>query len=1091
MVPLAEAYRRLVEAELNCTYDSKFHTEKYPTSRHLDIMFFSSSTGEVITDPARVSPEYWQTNLTSRVRFESAIGRILQRQRNCVFLEVGPHSTLAGPLREICSEVGLDCLYIPTMIRNKDCIETLLSAWGLLYQYGTQFSFEPLTRGGCALPDLPSYPWDHSASYWYESRLSKDWRFRKYGYHGLLGLRVGESTTIEPLWRNVLTLEDEPWLYDHKIRDDVIFPFTGYVAMAGECIRQMTGVTDGYSLRHVIAHSPLVLTDSKPVEMITALRPHRLTDSLDSSWFDFTISSNSGSTWIRNCTGQVKPRGTDLAPCEGFQTLPRQVSPSRWYAAMRQIGFNYGPEFSKLTKISASTSETLSTGEIKSLDGEAPYLFHPTTMDVCLQLILVAMSNGVGRNFGPVAVPTKIEEIEIAPGASAMVAKAGRFSASAAQGIDCVSGGRTCLRVRGVHLTPLDEGDNLDSAWDRHAAARLEWGPVADFYDAASLFRPPVSNIEETTILEEFVLLCIVESAERLQGLETDQRHSQKYRDWLRKQVSRAKIGLYPVARDCKQLVNLTSSLRRSLIEELFEQLSSGGSKAPLALGIKRILDNIEAVFTGKADPLDILMQDNVLVNIYNAISFGHGEFVRMLSHTKPNLRVLEVGAGTGGTTQTILQDLVDEDDRPLYSLYSFTDVSAGFFPQAKERFKNASNIEYKVLDITRDCIEQGFEFASYDLILAANVVHATPSLHDTLCNLRSLLRPHGQLVLTELCALVQTPNYISGNLPGWWLGEADNRPDEPYVSPDRWDHELRSAGFTGVDTVVFDAQEPYQYCAAIVSQSLNDLDRDSNKAAITILCHQESSDITESLVAEFKSLGIDCSLCKFAESLPRGGSIISTLDLESYFFENVSENTFSAFQSWLAEHDHGKILWLTRPSQILCNDPRSAQTVGVARSIRSELGLSFVTLEIDPKEKDFGKFVSQVFGKITREEDSDLLKPDMEYAVDDGIIKVGRYRPYVLETELGQKSSLSATHLATSLEIKKPGLMQTLQWSRKAIADELGEDEVEVQTAVVGLNFRVSRRSSHSRQSVINDLGRATCYGDSKRRPRRCSSWY
>ena len=1084
MVPLAKEYRRLVEAELNCTYDSKFHTEKDPPSRHLDIMFFSSTTGEFIADPVRVSPEYWQTNLTSRVRFKSVVGRILQRQRNCVFLEIGPHSTLAGPLREICSEVELECLYIPTMIRNKDCMKTLLSAWGLLYQHGIQFSFEPLTRGGCGLPDLPSYPWDHSASYWYESRLSKERRFRKYGYHGLLGLRVGESTTIEPLWRNVLALEDEPWLYDHKIRDDVIFPFTGYVAMAGECIRQISGVADGYSLRHVIIHSALVLTDSKPVEMITALRPHRLTDSLDSPWFDFTISSSSGSTWTRNCTGQVKPRETDLAPCEGLQILPRQVSPSRWYAAMKQIGFNYGPEFSKLTKISASTTETLSTGEIKNPDKEAPYLFHPTAMDACLQLILVAMSNGIGRNFGPVAVPTKIEEIEIAPGELVMAATAGRLSASAAQGIDCVSRGRTCLRIRGAHLTPLDHGDNLDSAWDRHAAARLEWGPVADFYDAASLFRPPVSNIEETTMLEEFVLLCIVESAERLQGLETDQQHSQKYRDWLRKQVSRAKTGLYPVARDCKQLVSLTCSLRRSLIEELFEKLSSGGSKAPLALGIKRILDNIEAVFTGEADALDILMQDMVLVNIYNAVSFGHGDFVRMLSHTKPNLRVLEVGAGTGGTTQTILQDLVDEDGHPLYSLYSFTDVSAGFFPQAKERFKNASNMEYRVLDITRDCIKQGFEFASYDLILAANVVHATPSLHDTLCNLRSLLRSYGHLVLTELCAMVQTPNYISGNLPGWWLGEADNRPDEPYVSVDRWDHELRSAGFTGVDTAVLDAQEPYQYCAAIVSQSLYDVDRDSNRTAITILCHQELSDITKSLVAEIKSLGIDCSLCKFGESLPKGGSIISTLDLESYFFENVSETTFCAFQSLLAELDHRKVLWLTRPSQIFCNDPRSAQTIGVARSIRSELGMSFVTLEIDPKEKDFGKFVIQVFEKITREEDNDNLQPDMEYAVDDGIIKVGRYHPCLIETELGQKSSLSATNLATSLEIRKPGLMQTLEWSRKAISDELGEDDVEVQTAVVGLNFRVSQRSSYYRQLVINALGRAICHGHTERRP-------
>ncbi|KAF6241032.1 hypothetical protein HO173_000826 [Letharia columbiana] len=997
MVSLGKEYRRLVEEELARRHDSSLHTEEFSTSRHLDTLFFSSATGEVIEDSEAVNPEYWQKNLTSLVRFDSAVRRMLQRQRNNVFLEIGPHSTLAGPLRQICSEVGLDCPYIPTMIRNKDCAETLLSAWGQLYQQGIPFSFEPLTRGGSVLPNLPSYPWDHSASYWYESRLSKDWRFRKHGYHGLLGVHVGESTIFEPSWRNVLSLEDEPWLYDHKIRGDVVFPFAGYAAMAGECIRQVSGINNGYSLRHVVVHSALVLTDSKSVEMITVLRPHRLTDSMDSDWFDFTISSNSGSTWMRNCEGQVKPRQADLARCENFHIYPREVNPSRWYAAMTQIGFNYGPEFSGLTKITSSTTENLSVGEIENPYQEAPYVFHPTAIDACLQLLLVAMSKGIGRNFGHVAVPTRIEEIEVARSASTMMAKAGNLTASEAPGIDCVSGGRTCLRLRGVYLTPMDNEEDLDSAWDRHAAARLEWAPDFDFFDVASLFKPPESKIEETMLQEEMTLLCMVESAERLRLLETDQWHFRKYRDWLHKEVGRAQNGLHPVVRNCKQLVNLNPSVRRDLIEERLKQLSSMGSKAAVATGIKRISDNIEALFTGTADTLDTLMQGDVLTKIYNVVSFGHGEFVRMLSHTKPNLRVLEVGAGTGGTTVSILEDLVDKDGYPLYSLYSFTDVSAGFFPQAKERFSHASNMDYRVFDISRNPIEQGFEVASYDLILAPNVVHATPSLHETLCNLRPLLRPHGHLVLTELSALVRAPNYIFGNFSGWWLGEADGRPDEPYVSVDRWDQELKAANFTGVDTAVFDAEQPYQYCAAIVSQPLAELDGGSSRRTITILCDEETNEITKNLVAEIELLGIDYLLSKFGDRPPQGECIITTIDLESCFFENISENKFRAFQDLLSEQHHRTILWLTRPSQILCDDPRSAQTVGVARTIRSELALSFVTLEIDPREKEFGKKVMQVFGKITSRKDDGTLAPDPEYAVDDGVIKVGRYHPFSL----------------------------------------------------------------------------------------------
>jgi len=1049
MVPLGKEYRRLVEEELANKSDF--------SSRQLDILFFSSATDDIIQDSAALSPGYWQTNLISSVRFDSAVRNILRRQRNNVFLEIGPHSTLAGPLRQICSEVGSDYLYIPTMIRNKDCAETLLSAWGQLYQQGVPFSFEPLTAGGSVLPDLPSYPWDHSASYWYESRLSKEWRFRKYGYHGLLGLRVGESTISEPSWRNILSLEDEPWLYDHKVREDIVFPFAGYAAMAGESIRQVSGVENGYSLKHVVVHSALVLTDSKPVEMITSFRPHRMTDSEDSEWFEFTISSNSGSAWMKNCEGKVKPRRADLAQCKSFQFYPREVTPSRWYAAMTQIGFNYGPEFSGLTKITSSTTENLSVGEIENPYQEAPYVFHPTAIDACLQLLLVAMSKGIGRNFGHVAVPTRIEEIEVARSASTMSAKAGNLAASEAPGIDCVSEGRTCLRLRGVYLTPMDNEETLDSAWDRHAAARLEWSPDFDFFDAASLFKPPKSNIQETTLQEEMTLLCIVESAERLQSLETEQWHFRKYRDWLQKEVSRAQNGSYPVVRNCKELVNLSPSKRRDLIEEYLKQLSSMGSKAPVATGIKRVSDNIEALFTGKADTLDILMQGDVLTEIYNVVSFGHGDFVRMLSHTKPNLRVLEVGAGTGGTTVSILQDLVDKDGYPLYSLYSFTDVSAGFFPQAKERFSYASNMDYRVFDISKDPFEQGFEIASYDLILAPNVVHATPSLHETLCNLRPLLRPHGHLVLTELSALVRAPNYIFGNFSGWWLGEADGRPDEPYVSVDRWDQELKAANFTGVDTAVFDAEPPYQYCAAMVSQPRPDSDGCSRRSAITILCDQETSEITENLVAEMMALGIDYSLWKFGNRPPQGRNIIATLDLESRFFENISESRFRAFQNLLSEQDLQTILWLTTPSQILCDDPRSAQAIGVTRTIRSELAIPFVTLEIDPRENKFGRLVMQVFGKTTNREDNGNLAPDREYAVDNGIIKVGRYHPFSLQKELGQKSGVAATDCTKTLEIMKPGLMQTFQWSEKAMPGELGKDEVEIQSAAVGLNFRVS----------------------------------
>ena len=142
--------------------------------------------------------------------------------------------------------------------------------------------------------------------------------------------------------------------------------------------------------------------------------------------------------------------------------------------------------------------------------------------------------------------------------------------------------------------------------------------------------------------------------------------------------------------------------------------------------------------------------------------------FLHLLSHNKPNLRILETGAGIGGTTASVFEYLIFITGQPTFSKHPYTDVSPGFFGTAEERFGHASNIEYAVLDISKDPVQQGFVAGSYDLILAVNVLHATPKISETLLNVRKLLHPNRQLLLHELSPTMQCINYIMGVLPGW-----------------------------------------------------------------------------------------------------------------------------------------------------------------------------------------------------------------------------------------------------------------------------------------------------------------------------------
>lgn len=941
------------------------------------------------------------------------------------------------------------------MLRSNHCIESLLSAFGQLYQQGITLNFEPMAAAGKVLPDLPTYPWDHAASYWYESRVSKDWRFRAFGQHAILGQRVPESTSLDPCWRVMLSLEDEPWLADHKVKDDIVFPFAGYVAMAGEAVRQISGIEAGYSVRHVVAHTALVLTDSKPQEVVTTLRRHKLTDSTDSDYYDFVISSYSGSMWIKNCEGRVKANEAVIPSPSDMEELPHKVSATRWYEIMARVGLVYGPEFQGISALSSSATEQIAVGDITLSKNQekAPFVFHPAAIDSCLQLAVAAMAKGAGRHFTQLYVPTMVEELDISRSALQMKAKAWYLQDGKEIGIDCVADGRTVLRLRGIRMNPLDD-DRATAAADRHAAARLEWCPDFDFMDVAPLFKAPLSSNDEKQLLEELALLCILDSAERLEGLTTEEPHFLKFRDWLRREVHRAEIGTYPVVKDSPSYFKLPRPARLAQIKALYEKLCVK-SKGLVAAGIMRICENAEGLFTGKVDTLELLMEGDVLTEIYNAVSFGYGDFVRMLSNTKPNLRILEVGAGTGGTTELILRDLVSSGGNPAYSLYTYTDISAGFFAAAKERFAYAPNMDFKVFDITQNFKEQGFEAGSYDLILAPNVIHATPSLQETLTNLQPLLRPHGHLVLSEVCAVARAPGYVFGNFSGWWLGEADDRLWEPYISVERWDRELKQAGYTGVDTAAYDAEEPYRYCATIVTRPKSDK-MEANERSITLLCDRPEEGISRRLVHDLKQAGFAISIAKLGEPLPPTQDIIATLDLESHFFENISKERFLALQELLRHHKSQKLLWLMPQTQVHCVDPRSAQTIGMIRTIRAELALPFHTLEIEPAEVDFSNLLLKVFEKVRTRDDIDNLAPDREFAVDNGIIKLGRYQPFPLEQEVCEKSITTSGHVKT-LEIGKPGLLETLQWTEGSLPSGLQDNEVEIETRAVGLNFRVS----------------------------------
>ncbi|KAF5009992.1 hypothetical protein FDECE_3829 [Fusarium decemcellulare] len=1044
MVPLSVEYHNHLKLEL-----PKF-AQNLPQVR---AELFSSVTTKLIDNSIR-DPSYWVKNLTSPVRFSPAVLNLLAVKGECTFLEIGPHSTLAGPLRQICSQVSLPCHYVAAQSRGKDSYATALSAVGKLYQEGIEMNLKPLFPNGRALSGLPTYPWDHNASHWFESRISKAWRNRQYPHHCLLGSRTLEGIETQPQWRNLLHVDDEPWLSDHKIHHDIVFPFAAYVAVAGEAVRQLTHSSRGvgYRLRHVVAHTALLLSESAPTELMTSLRSHKLNDNETSEWFEFSISSYNGSAWITHCAGQVSLLNGSRTSIWTPEPLPRRVDSSRFYDRLASVGFIYGPQFQRLADVTSSCSEESAFAKI--LNGpeqtDSPFTLHPATIDAGLQLLLVAQAKGLGRNTLELCVPTAIEALEIGPGADVMDAKAWNIYDSEPC-IEFTVDDQVAFRASGIQFQALGD-DKTSDAVDVHAAARLKWLPHFDFVDAAPLFKPPTSDRTLSQLQEELGLLCMLETAEKVRYLQPCQPHFAKFRDWVNQQIGFAAAGCYKLVEHSQNYLALSRADRVAKIEEITATLMEMPQRA-FTVGLRRLLDNMEEIFKGEAETLEILLKDNILAQIYDVMTFDYSDFLRLLVHTRPNLRILEVGAGTGGTTETILRSIVDIQGVPAYSVYTFTDISAGFFPAAKERFSHACNLEFKVLDVSKDPAEQGFQEGTYDLVIAANVLHATPSLKQTLSNIRPLLKSDGMLVMTELCSLSRSSNYIFGNFSGWWLGEEDARPHQPYVSVERWDKELKATGFSGVDAVTFDDEEPYRHFAVMVANKQATLP--PKPASVTLLSANPGGEVATSLAATLEETGWAIARHQIGDELPEDQDIISCVDLETSFFEDIPEEKFGAFQKLAGSVGSRKVLWLTKPIQVECFNPASAQTLGVARTLRSELGLNFYTLEIDSKEDEFGILVNRIFDKVIQDEDTENLEPDKEFVVNHGVICVGRYQPFSLLEEVSAKAGPGQGEVVKSADIEKPGILETLGWNASPMPDSIPKDHVEIEVRSTGLNFR------------------------------------
>lgn len=158
--------------------------------------------------------------------------------------------------------------------------------------------------------------------------------------------------------------------------------------------------------------------------------------------------------------------------------------------------------------------------------------------------------------------------------------------------------------------------------------------------------------------------------------------------------------------------------------------------------------------------------------------------------HSGRRLHLLEVGAGTGSTTQFVLPRL-----RQHEAVYTFTDISLAFLNKARARFTEFPFVRYEICDIERSDVGK----QKYEVIIASNVIHATADLLATIHNIRQWLVPGGVLILNEITNCQDYMTITFGLIEGWWRSVDPYRTNGPLISASTWQSLLHDAGFTAV----------------------------------------------------------------------------------------------------------------------------------------------------------------------------------------------------------------------------------------------------------------------------------------------------
>jgi acyl transferase domain-containing protein/acyl carrier protein len=857
------------------------------------IELISNVTGVVWAndeDPA----DYWARHLRHPVLFQRGIQTLTKHAVRAV-VEIGPKPVLLGMAQESAGTAGEAIEWIPSLRPDGGRV-TLLRALGRLYAAGSRIDWRAVSANASRHLEhtLPTYPFQRRR-YWIAPKT--------VAHHvagtpvAIAGLQAIRLDTATPTFELSLNLAHAPYLTEHRIGSRAVAPGALLLRAMEDAARNALGVPhvaiSGVTFRQMLAiptsgaRLQIVITDAQADESSIAI---------------YSDTAEAEAHWQLHCTARVR-RGTNAldAPitlAAAQMRCDRTESTEAFYARLKQRALDFGPLFRGIVEARASSQgEVLGRVRLsESLQSSTGSGLHPALLDACLQLVGVAIERrSMQETFMQVSLErmtiARADAVELWGYASLRNTQSGPpigdiylYDArgnvvGALEGIGLKEVPATLLSVSNKEVAHPDwiyevrwrSGWSTRANWTlpplerlvaplREAIAPLSHEHGLQPFASLSPQMERASALFVARALEKLDFRLAATSQSSTDTLRRDCRvlpsHHRLFERLLAIMAEEGVLrspspGLWEIAGPLPQ------GDGTALCRELMEQYPAYGAELTL---LERCGAKLAEVLQGSQDPLQLLFpdgdpaaleglyRDSPSARVFNRIV--RDAAAQLASHRDQNraLRVLEIGGGTASTTQYVLPALPEDTH------YVFTDISPAFVARASELFADRSTMEFRVFDVDdRSGPEQGLTPASFDLIIAANVLHATRDLARTIAHVRELLRPGGVLLLLEGTRALRWVDLTFGMTEGWWrFTDRQLRPHHALLAPEQWRSLLESNGFDQTAAAPEGVEAAAQAVLLARADANNAAIRQERSRRITVCCRDASraSDVAEALAA-------------------------------------------------------------------------------------------------------------------------------------------------------------------------------------------------------------------------------------------------